>query len=121
MKGFAFSVQPRAFCIMSRLVIVRSEVKLVCWFINTLQFWRGAVQADARRRDEVDTIAYRSRSGNAADACTPPTPLRAAAVSHAGIVARSLHTTVGMRVTRALPSWLTASSKIEDIYEPAHS
>ena len=29
MRGFAFAVRPRAFCIMSRLVIVCSKVKAV--------------------------------------------------------------------------------------------
>src|SRR6266540_3548948 len=41
------------------------------------------------------------------------TPLRAAAPRPAGCVARSLHTTPGMLVARALPASLGASSKVQ--------
>ena len=43
-------------------------------------------------------------------------PLRAAARRPAGCVARSLHTTPGMLVARALPAGLGASSKVSILF-----
>jgi|AmaraimetaFIIA01_FD_contig_123_15574_length_809_multi_8_in_0_out_2_1 hypothetical protein len=51
MRGFAFAVRPRAFCIMSRLVIVCSKVKL---------YKRAAAKASPNRAIQLHAIDAKS-------------------------------------------------------------
>jgi hypothetical protein len=51
MSGFAWTVQPRAFCIMSRLVIVCSKVK---------RFKRAAAKASPNRAHQLHAIDAKS-------------------------------------------------------------
>ena len=68
----------------------------------------GQIRGAATQAMPACIVEERQRSR-----CLPAAaPLRAAARSPAGFVARSLHTTSGMLVARASPAGLGASSKV---------